>query len=194
MELDDALIRVGIPRDLVKVLGVESRSDSQAGAFTRAFLNNNMRQDSRNDAKMLLAHKAVILDYCRPKKDKSKRKSRKAKGLNARQKRAMKVFHLKPEHQRYELFLPLHELWRQYVIDLCNGLSATCPQFVQQKLLKADFHGAILTVSPSRNLHSVVLRASQLYNGEVPSSEFMKRRLYLTGKTQTFHVFGFSVN
>ncbi|KAM8894023.1 ribonuclease P protein subunit p29-like isoform 5-T5 [Spinachia spinachia] len=151
MELDDALIRVGIPRDLVKVLGVESRSDSQAGAFTRAFLNNNMRQDSRNDAKMLLAHKAVILDYCRPKKDKSKRKSRKAKGLNARQKRAMKVFHLKPEHQRYELFLPLHELWRQYVIDLCNGLSATCsPQFVQQKLLKADFHGAILTVVRSK--------------------------------------------
>uniref|UniRef100_A0A8C6M5G9 Uncharacterized protein n=1 Tax=Nothobranchius furzeri TaxID=105023 RepID=A0A8C6M5G9_NOTFU len=66
--------------------------------------------------------KAVILGYTRPKKDTTKRKSKKAKGLGARQKRVMKIFQIKAEHQRYELFLPLHQLWRHYILDLCGGL------------------------------------------------------------------------
>lgn len=98
----------------------------------------------------MLTHKAVILGYARSNK-KDKTKNKKAKGLNARQKRAMKIFDIKPEHQKYELFLPLHELWKQYIIDLCNGLAPTCnPQFVQGKLLKADFHGAIIKVVRSK--------------------------------------------
>ncbi|XP_056268422.1 ribonuclease P protein subunit p29-like [Pseudoliparis swirei] len=147
--MDEALVRAKIPQDLVKVLGVKPRTQSKAEAFTRSFLRNSLQPNSRLDPRSVLSHKAVLLDYARPKKD--KRKSKKAKGLNARQKRAMKIFQIKPEHQRYELFLPLHELWRQYVMDLCNGLKPTCsPQFVQQKLLKADFHGAIITVVRSK--------------------------------------------
>jgi len=148
--MEEALVRAKIPRDLVKVLGVESQTSSKAEAFTQAFLKNSIKQHTRHDLKTMLSHKAVILGYARPKKEK-KRNSKKAKGLNARQKRAMKIFHIKPEHQRYELFLPLHNLWRQYIIDLCSGLKPTCsPQFVQQKLLKADFHGAIITVVRSK--------------------------------------------
>lgn len=148
--MDEALVRAKIPGDLVKVLGVESQTSSKAEAFTQAFLKNSIQQHTRHDLKTMLSHKAVILGYARPKKEK-KRNSKKAKGLNARQKRAMKIFHIKPEHQKYELFLPLHDLWRQYIIDLCSGLKPTCsPQFVQQKLLKADFHGAIITVVRSK--------------------------------------------
>ncbi|KAM6949867.1 ribonuclease P protein subunit p29 isoform 2-T2 [Lycodopsis pacificus] len=149
MNMDEALVRATIPPDLVKVLCVESWTKYKAEAFTQAFLRNGMKPNSYHNLTTMLTHKAVVLGYARPKKD--KRKSKRAKGLNARQKRAMKVFQIKPEHQRYELFLPLHELWRQYVIDLCNGLKPTCnPQFVQQKLLKADFHGAIITVVRSK--------------------------------------------
>ncbi|XP_050925384.1 ribonuclease P protein subunit p29 isoform X1 [Lates calcarifer] len=151
ISLSEALVRARIPQDLVKVLGVESQSSSKAEAFTQAFLKNSIQQHARHDLKSMLSHKAVVLGYSRPKKDKTRRNSKKAKGLNARQKRAMKIFQIKPEHQRYELFLPLHELWRQYIIDLCNGLKPTCsPQSVQQKLLKADFHGAIITVLRSK--------------------------------------------
>uniref|UniRef100_UPI0037E9631D ribonuclease P protein subunit p29 isoform X3 n=1 Tax=Semicossyphus pulcher TaxID=241346 RepID=UPI0037E9631D len=150
--MEEALVRAAIPRDLGKVLGVESQTKSKAEAFTQAFLKNSIHQPTRHDLKSMLSHKAVILGYTRPKKDKSKRNSKRAKGLNARQKREIKVFQIKPEHQRYELFLPLHGLWRQYIIDLCSGLKPTSsPQFVQQKLLKADFHGAIITVIPKRN-------------------------------------------
>ncbi|XP_053176368.1 ribonuclease P protein subunit p29 [Scomber japonicus] len=148
--MEEALVRATIPKDLVKVLGVESQTRSKADAFTQAFLKNSIQQHSRHDLKNMLTHKAVILSYTRPKKEK-KRSSKKAKGLNARQKRAMKIFDIKPEHQKYKLFLPLHDLWRQYIIDLCSGLKPSCnPQFVQQKLLKADFHGAIITVVRSK--------------------------------------------
>ncbi|XP_026149019.1 ribonuclease P protein subunit p29 [Mastacembelus armatus] len=150
-KMDEALVRTRIPQDLEKVLGVESQTNAKAAAFTKAFLKKSIQQNSRHDLDGMLSHKAVILGYSRPKKDKVKRNSKRAKGLNARQKRAMKVFQIKPEHQRYELFLPLHELWKQYIIDLCNGLKPTSsPQFVQQKLLKADFHGAIITVVRSK--------------------------------------------
>ncbi|XP_032394148.1 ribonuclease P protein subunit p29 [Etheostoma spectabile] len=149
MALSEALVRAKIPQDLVKDLGVESLNRTEAQSFTQAFLKNSIWQHSHREIQNMLKHKAVILGYSRPKKD--KRSSKKAKGLNARQKREMKIFQIKPEHQRYELFLPLHELWRQYVIDLCGGLKPTSsPQLVQQKLLKADFHGAIITVVRSK--------------------------------------------
>ncbi|XP_060924092.1 ribonuclease P protein subunit p29 [Limanda limanda] len=149
--MDEALVRTRIPQDLVKLLGVESQTSSKAEAFTQSFLKHSIQHQERHDLKNILSHKAVVLGYSRPKKDQSKRSSKKAKGLNARQKRAMKIFQIKPQNQRYELFLPLHELWRQYIIDLCSGLKPTSsPQLVQQKLLKADFHGAIITVVRSK--------------------------------------------
>ncbi|KAK5603627.1 hypothetical protein CRENBAI_003398 [Crenichthys baileyi] len=149
--MEETEVCIPIPRDLVRRLGVEPHTSSKATKFTEAYLRNCIQQPTRLDVKSMVTHKAVILGYRRPKKDKTKKKSKKAKGLNARQKRMMKVFQIKPDHQRYELFLPLHELWRQYIIDLCGGLKPTSnPQFVQQKLLKADFHGAIITVVRSK--------------------------------------------
>nr|XP_057934653.1 ribonuclease P protein subunit p29 [Doryrhamphus excisus] len=147
--MEEVALHKTIPNDLVKVVGVEPQIRYKAQAFTEAFLKNSSGPRERQDPKSMLCHKAVILQYARPKK--SKVKNKKAKGLNARQKRAMKIFHIKPEHQRYELFLPLHDLWRQYIIDLCGGLNPKSnPLSVQQKLLKADFHGAIMTVARSK--------------------------------------------
>ncbi|KAM9832181.1 ribonuclease P protein subunit p29 [Neosynchiropus ocellatus] len=147
--MEDRIVQAKIPPDLEKLLGVESQSRSKAEAFTQAFLKSSLQQNTRMDPSTLLKHKAVTLDYNRPKR--GKRKNKKSKGLTARQKREMKIFQIKEEHQRYELFLPLHDLWRQYIIDLCGGLKPTSnPQLVQQKLVKADFHGAIITVIRSK--------------------------------------------
>lgn len=148
-EMAEAAVYQPIPQELTGVLGVQPPPKSKAEAFTRSFLKRSLPQGSKDDVKEMLSHKAVILGYKRPKKDKPRRK--KAKGLNAKQKRAMKIFDIKPEHQKYELFVPLHELWKQYIIDLCNGLPPTTnPQLVQSKLLKADFHGAIIKVVRSK--------------------------------------------
>ncbi|TNM90523.1 hypothetical protein fugu_002812 [Takifugu bimaculatus] len=123
-----------------KIVGLQSQSRSQAETSTQVFLKSSIRNFRGADATSPLSYKAVMLEYSRPKKEKVKRRS-KGSRMNAAQKRRMKLFTIRPEHQRYELFLPLHHLWRQYITDVCGGLKPTSsPQFLQQKLLKADLH------------------------------------------------------
>lgn len=45
----------------------------------------------------MMLRKAVVLEFKRPKK---KGKKSKAKGLNAKERRQLKIFQLKPEHQK----------------------------------------------------------------------------------------------
>ncbi len=56
------------------------------------------------DIEESLVRKAVVLEYKRQKK---KVKTRKTKGLNAKERRQLKIFQLKPEHQKYTLFHPV---------------------------------------------------------------------------------------
>uniref|UniRef100_A0A8C7CXB9 Ribonuclease P protein subunit p29 n=2 Tax=Oncorhynchus TaxID=8016 RepID=A0A8C7CXB9_ONCKI len=143
------LVQASLPPDQGHILGIVSQSDKQAEMFTNGFLKNSLPGMSKKEIGDFMLHKAVVLKYA--KKEKKKKNKKRAKGLNAKQRREMKVFQLKPEHQKYELFLPLHELWEQYIRDLCNGLKPESnPQTIQQRLLKADFHGAILTVARSK--------------------------------------------
>ncbi|KAL6461310.1 hypothetical protein MHYP_G00294540 [Metynnis hypsauchen] len=132
--------------------GVTARHSQHGNAaqqFTQAFLKNSIPRMSSDAIEDVLLRRAVVLQYARVKKRRGKKT--KAKGLNAKERRELKVFQLKPEHQKYELFLPLHELWKQYIVELCNGLKPhSNPQTIQQKLLKADFHGAVLTVVRSK--------------------------------------------
>ncbi|KAM9547507.1 ribonuclease P protein subunit p29-like [Salvelinus alpinus] len=145
----ERLVQASLPPDQGRILGIVSQSDKQAEMFTNGFLKNSLPGLSKKEIGDFMLRKAVVLKYAKKKKEKKKKK--KAKGLTAKQRREMKVFQLKPEHQKYELFLPLHELWKQYIRDLCNGLKPESnPQTIQQRLLKADFHGAILTVARSK--------------------------------------------
>ncbi|KAL2088856.1 hypothetical protein ACEWY4_015755 [Coilia grayii] len=145
METD---VQLKLPSEHADILGVQSQGTKQADLFTKSFLKRTLPH-SKNDPEELLLRKAVVLEYNKAKKVKTKR--RKAKGLSARERREMKVFQIKPEHQKYSLFLPLHELWKQYIRDLCNGLTPESnPQMIQQKFLKADLHGAVLTVVRSK--------------------------------------------
>lgn len=135
-------------------------SNSKAEAFTQSFLKRSVAQQSKYDPDTVLSHKALLLEFPRQKKDASASKHKKAKGLNARQKREKKIYQIKPEQQRlvmisgftvhhcwgekcscfnyscfktllyflplrYESFLPLHELWKQYITDLCCGLKSS---------------------------------------------------------------------
>uniref|UniRef100_A0A3Q2DB53 Ribonuclease P protein subunit p29 n=1 Tax=Cyprinodon variegatus TaxID=28743 RepID=A0A3Q2DB53_CYPVA len=75
-------------------------TEAMATRFTEAYLRNCVQRQTRLDVQKVLTHKALILDYSRPKKDRTRRSSKKAKGLNARQKRMMKVYQIRPEHQR----------------------------------------------------------------------------------------------
>lgn len=129
---------------------VQELGTQRAEAFVRAFLKQSIPHMSQEDCESHLQRKAVVLEYFTRLKPKPRPK-KKSKGLSAKQRRDMRLFDIKPEQQRYNLFLPLHELWKQYIRDLCNGLKPdTQPQMIQAKLLKADLHGAIISVTKSR--------------------------------------------
>jgi len=48
------------------------------------------------------------------------------------------------EEQKYELYIPLHEMWKEYVKDLLNANYSE--KNITGKLLKADMHGAMVGV------------------------------------------------
>ncbi|XP_077610812.1 ribonuclease P protein subunit p29-like [Crocuta crocuta] len=127
-----------------KEFDVQLPGARQAEAFVTAFLKRSMPRMSQQACEEHLQRKAVVLEYSARRKRKEKKK--KSKGLSARQRRELRLFDIKPEQQSYNLFLPLHELWKQYIRDLCGGLKPdTQPQMIQAKLLKADLHGALVS-------------------------------------------------
>lgn len=134
---------------MAALLDIQPQGSKEAEAFVKAFLKRSLPRQSEEDIQERLHRKAVVLEH--PHKRRKKRKRRKGKGFSAKQRREMKLFEIKPEQQRYEIFLPLHELWKQYITDLCNGLRPDAqPQMIQTKLLKADLHGALVTVAKSK--------------------------------------------
>lgn len=76
----------------------------KAEAFTQAFLKNSLSQMKDAAIEEMMLHKAVVLEYKRPKRG----KKRKAKGLNAKERRRLKLFQLKPEHQKSVLEVLLY--------------------------------------------------------------------------------------
>ncbi|XP_006867361.1 PREDICTED: ribonuclease P protein subunit p29 [Chrysochloris asiatica] len=144
-----SVIYHGLAQKEAKESDVEPLGGRRAEAFVRAFLKRSMPRLPPEALEDRLQRKAVILEYFTRQKRREKRK--KSKGLSARQRRELRLFDIKPEQQRYSLFLPLHELWKQYIRDLCNGLKPdTQPQMIQAKLLKADLHGAMISVTKSK--------------------------------------------
>lgn len=133
----------------VKDLNIQPQGPKEAEAFVNAFLKRCLPRLGDEMIQERLKRKAVILEYA--VKQKKRRKKKRRKGLSAKQKRQLRLFEIKPEQQRYNLFLPLHDLWKQYIRDLCNGLRPDAqPQMIQTKLLKADLHGALVTVKKSK--------------------------------------------
>nr|XP_020840741.1 ribonuclease P protein subunit p29 isoform X1 [Phascolarctos cinereus] len=145
----ERLIYRAFSQEEAKELDVQRQGSREAEAFVKAFLKRSMPHVTETQLHEHLHRKAIVLEYRPPKKPKESK--RKSKGFSAKQRRELRLFEIKPEQQRYSLFLPLHDLWKQYIRDLCNGLKPdTQPQMIQAKLLKADLHGAVITVTKSK--------------------------------------------
>ncbi|KAI8048255.1 Rof/RNase P-like protein [Thamnidium elegans] len=81
------------------------------------------------------------------KEIKKKIKNKKDGKLTAREKRRLKVYDIPKDAHQYRLFEPLAELWQGYMDKLLLQGTAN----FEQKLIKADFHGAQFTVIQSTN-------------------------------------------
>ncbi|KAK3085870.1 hypothetical protein FSP39_009857 [Pinctada imbricata] len=103
-----------------------------------------------------IQHKFQMLDSIKKKsvvRDTEKRGiKKKAKKLTAKEKRKLKLFEIEKEDQKYEDYLPMHELWLAYMRKTM-GLDKRDDINVQEsgmKLLKGDLHGSNLLVYKSR--------------------------------------------
>ncbi|XP_026531695.1 ribonuclease P protein subunit p29 [Notechis scutatus] len=138
-----------LPESTAKLVNLQPQASSKAEAFVKAFLKRSMPGKSEEDIEKHLNRKAVVLEHPQPRR--TQKRVKRGKGLSAKQRREMRLFEIAPEQQRYEMFIPLHELWKQYIRELCNGLKPDAQtQMIQTKLLKADFHGALVTVTKSK--------------------------------------------
>ncbi|XP_039183421.1 ribonuclease P protein subunit p29 isoform X2 [Crotalus tigris] len=146
----EKLLYKQMPESTAKLVNLQPLGSKKAEAFVKAFLKRSMPQKRQEDIEKRLNRKVLVLKH--PCQRKTKHRVNRQRGLSAKQRREMHLFEIPPEQQRYEIFIPLHELWKQYIRELCNGLKPDAqPQMIQTKLLKADFHGALVTVIPKWN-------------------------------------------
>ncbi|XP_019659419.1 ribonuclease P protein subunit p29 isoform X3 [Ailuropoda melanoleuca] len=122
-ELETGVVYQAFSQKEAKEFDVELPGAQQAEAFVRAFLKRSTPRMSQQAREHQLQRKAVVLEYSTRRKQKEKKK--KSKGLSARQRRELRLFDIKPEQQRQ-------------------------PQMIQAKLLKADLHGALVSVTKSK--------------------------------------------
>lgn len=90
----------------------------------------------------------------RLRKQEHLRRRQKPKPLSAKEKRMLGIYDIPKEDQKYEVFVPLHQLWVGYmweILDIKEGKPAYVDaQSVGPKLASADYHGAELEVVRSR--------------------------------------------
>ncbi|CAH1269287.1 POP4 [Branchiostoma lanceolatum] len=114
--------------------------------FVESFLDRQI-QNFKPSEKKELKKSYLLLDLpYRQKPTVAKKKTT----LNSKEKKAKKVYDIPPEHQKYPLYIPLHNLWLQYIKDLLQVTPTSNLTMLQKKMLKADLHGALVTVCKSR--------------------------------------------
>eukprot|EP00794_Sanderia_malayensis_P017429 gene17429-19173_t len=120
-----------------------------ASLSIESFINEATPDDIEKHLESL-RNKPLMLDKYR--KQNIKRRSR-AIGLSAKEKRELGLYKIPKEKQRYESFVPLHKLWTDYMktlIGIYAARSNITLKTVENKLLKADYHGAFLEVASSK--------------------------------------------
>ncbi|KAI9703891.1 MAG: hypothetical protein M1836_007664 [Candelina mexicana] len=83
------------------------------------------------------------------------RKKQKPRPLSAKQKRALCIYDIPKEAQKYSIYEPLHDMWIGYIQE---ALGENCTPVTAQtaaKLVSADFHGAELEVVRARSVSRV---------------------------------------
>jgi len=90
-------------------------------------------------------------------------KEKKQRGIiSKREAKEKGVWRLDERHAKFDLFVPLHHLWMGYMSELLglpqpSSSALPTPQMMPSsagmhpKLLKADFHGSLITVRQSKN-------------------------------------------
>ena len=74
------------------------------------------------------------------------------------------IKNLKKEKMNYEALLPLNNLWQDYITELINN--SNNEENILNKILKADLHGALLTVKKSTNKNNIGISGIVLFESK----------------------------
>ncbi|ESO05603.1 hypothetical protein HELRODRAFT_77533 [Helobdella robusta] len=75
--------------------------------------------------------------------------SQKRRGLPTKQKKKLKLLSLDENEKIYNLYIPLHELWLDYMNTLLDGCTSDKKE-MGRRILKADLHGCEIEVCKSK--------------------------------------------
>ncbi|KAI0223499.1 Ribonuclease P protein subunit p29 [Lamellibrachia satsuma] len=134
------------------VLGPKPKQKS-VDKLLRQFLQNRVCEKRLSEGIADdLKFRVEKLEVCGKKRRKFQLTRAKRKTLTARERRQLKLFEIQPAQQRYDMYVPLHELWNDYIRDLLKFDKATEKSFptLEERLLKADYHGCIITVTRAK--------------------------------------------
>lgn len=128
---------------------------SYAGAntpFIEQFVSHAVHGQAPSTIKAAMAHKVddkylTVGDKRDIKKKEfaGPKRSKFRKLMSSRQRKENGFDLLGPEHEKYELYVPLHELWKQYVNDIMAGGKVER----SHRFSRCDWHGAIINVVKS---------------------------------------------
>ncbi|GAB7338865.1 hypothetical protein MBLNU457_5551t1 [Dothideomycetes sp. NU457] len=100
--------------------------------------------------------------------DRKNRKSRKPKPLSAKKKRSLCIYDIPKEQRKYQIYVPLHDMWCAYVREILGTSTQTdgdgkfrahvSTTTAGPMLASADFHGAMIEVVRSRCVSRVGLK------------------------------------
>ncbi|KAG0299932.1 RNase P/RNase MRP complex subunit [Linnemannia gamsii] len=147
---------VGITAGLDVEFGAEGAGSSkQKQPFIPGYVENSVVDGFEADKVFSQKVKNKVFSLDNPSKpvadaketQRRRKRANKAKVLTAKEKRQLNVYDIPLASRKYELFEPLHQLWKGYVEELFGSSN---PLAFTQKLLKADFHGALITVARSK--------------------------------------------
>ncbi len=129
------------------------KTDKKRGELVNAFLTEHAPEGRLKDGLLdTLKNRVFFLDNVDSHKKKryNLKRSRRHK-LTSKEKKKLKLFQI-PKEQKYESFVPLYYLWKDYMKDVIgfDKIKSTNHSESQQKLLKADYHGAMVTVTQSK--------------------------------------------
>eukprot|EP00118_Oscarella_pearsei_P028397 m.2052 g.2052 ORF g.2052 m.2052 type:complete len:228 (+) comp8219_c0_seq1:49-732(+) len=119
--------------------------------FVESFVDSHVKCD-KEKVQHNLKHKRVLLDPLKAPKRlvKAKKASGPFRSISSKEKKRRKMHDIEQEVQNYDDFIPLHELWLQYMNDLLKITDSKKGPELLPKLFKADYHGCKITVSKSK--------------------------------------------
>ncbi|PVU98537.1 hypothetical protein BB559_001482 [Furculomyces boomerangus] len=101
--------------------------------------NKESAYSSKVERKVLVIEKDKFSDSVSSKKRKLPKQ---VKSISSRKQKDLKIYDLAPANANYSSFEPLNKLWEEYMGRLLSGSDAGK---ASQSVLKADYHGSIIT-------------------------------------------------